>query len=330
MTRDYYLILELTFSATDDDIKSNYRRLAKKFHPDLNNGSKAAEEKFKELQEAYYHLSEPDKRKAYDDRMGYSFTFREQDQSRRQTETGISYQSVPVFFLTNYVGQERTISNLQVFIAAAKKRDESLEHVLIMGEPGTGKSTLAYGIATELQRPSFLVYGQDFVSPGDLAGILTNLSDTDVLVMEGFERLRPSILDYFVPALSSFKIQFKVDSGRNARSIELSLPRFTFIAVVDDKSRFKPKFRTLFGITCNIEIQNQHDFEQLILRFAKSNNIHLDLESAQVVATYCNMVPKEAFHLLRRIKDFADIYSSGRITKDITYYALQAMGFAQA
>ncbi len=330
MLKEYYRILEVPFTASFDDIKANYRTLAKKYHPDLNNGSKASEEKFKELQEAYYNLSDPEKRRAYDDKMGFSSSFGANDTQHRtgtsQDNEGLHGEPVPKFFFDDFLGQEKIIANLKVFVAAAKKRGETLEHTLITGEPGTGKSTLAYAIATELQEQSRVVHAHDILNLGDLCGILTNLQERDVLIMESFERLKPQVLEYLSSAISTFQIPIMVDSGPSARSIQLSLPRFTLIAIVNDKARFKPKHRTLFGITCNLDYLPSSTLEQVIAKFARSNNIVIDSEGTALIASYCHNSSKEAFHLLKRVRDFSEVYSNGKITKDITYYALQAMG----
>jgi len=328
--KEYYRILEVSFSASIDDIKANYRILAKKYHPDLNNGSKIAEEKFKELQEAYYHLSDPEKRRAYDDTMGFSSPSGTHNTAEQggtvQADVQFQTHDVPIFFFSNFLGQEQLVANLKVFIAATKKRNEPLEHVLITGNPGTGKSTLAYAIVTELQSEARLVRAHDIVNVNYLAGILTNLGEGDVLILESFEKLRPSIIECLSPALSTFRMDIIIDSGSDARSIKLSLARFTLIAVVNDKTRLKPKLRSLFGITCNLDLMTSSVLEQVIARFAIANNIVIDSESASLIALYCGSSSKEAFHLLKRVKDFSEVYSNGKITKDITYYALQTMG----
>ena len=328
--KGYYGILEVSFSASIQDIKANYRILAKKYHPDLNNGSKIAEEKFKELQEAYYHLSDPEKRKIYDEKMGFSTPSRihnsEEQRETVQNDIQSPARKVPTFFFSNFLGQEKTVANLKVFIGAAKQRHGSLEHVLITGNPGSGKSTLVYAIATELQFDAWWVNAHDLNSPAGLAGVLTGLGEGDVLIIESFEKIRPIVLEYLVPALTSFQLDIVIDSGPSARSIRLSLPRFTLIAVVNDKTRLKPKLRSLFDIICNLDPMSNSALEQVVARFAKSNNIIIDSESTSLIALYCGSSSKEAFHLLKRVKDFSEVYSNGKITKDITYYALQTMG----
>ncbi len=349
MPKDYYETLEVSIHATADEIKTSYRRLAKTFHPDLNGGSKFAEEKFKEIHEAYLHISDASKRRAYDQQMRYGspsssrvrssgfgsragfgsrtrgFTRRASGQPRNPNSENEKYfasKPVPPIWLDDFIGQERIVNNLRIFLAAARKRGEAMPHVLVMGESGYGKSTLAFALANEIRSTSKLITPSDVPKVQALVGLLTRVKDHEVLVVESFELLKPSLADYLMPALSVFEIPVLIGERR----IQVRLRPFTLIAVINDKSRFKAKYQPYFGINCKLEPYPESNMIKLILKAAESLQLLINYEVATLLATSAEGNPRAAFHLLKRVRDFSEIYSDGKMNVEITSFALKSMG----
>lgn len=227
--------------------------------------------------------------------------------------------------LTDFVGQPTVVDNLEIFIKAAKLRGEPLDHVLLHGPPGLGKTTLANIIANELGVGFKVTSGPVLDKPGDLAGLLTNLSVGDVLFIDEIHRLSPVVEEYLYSAMEDYVIDILLDTGANARSIQISLNPFTLIGATTRSGLLTSPLRARFGINSRLEYYNAQVLTIIVERSAGLLNIPIDEEAAYTIASRSRGTPRIANALLRRVRDFAQIKGKGVIDSEITEYALKSL-----
>jgi len=227
--------------------------------------------------------------------------------------------------LTEFVGQGKVKKNLNVFIQAAKERGEALDHVLFYGPPGLGKTTLAHIIAYELNTNVRMTSGPALEKPGDLAGILTNLSDRDVLFIDEIHRLNHTIEEYLYPALEEFKLDIIIDKGPNARSIQLTLPHFTLVGATTRAGLLTSPLRARFGVVSRLDYYDSDDLELIIKRSAKILGIIIDERAALEIAHRSRGTPRIANRLLRRVRDFAQVAGDGTINYEVALDSLHQL-----
>lgn len=226
---------------------------------------------------------------------------------------------------SDFQGQDKLVENLKVFVEAAKLRDEALDHVLLHGPPGLGKTTLANIIANELNVGFKVTSGPVLEKPGDLAGLLTSLEDGDVLFIDEIHRLSPVIEEYLYSAMEDYKIDIMIDTGPNARSIEIEINPFTLIGATTRTGLLTAPLRARFGITSRLEYYNADVLAGIINRSAGILKIEILSDAALEIARRSRGTPRIANALLRRVRDFAQIKGDGTITLDITHHSLEAL-----
>jgi Holliday junction DNA helicase RuvB len=230
---------------------------------------------------------------------------------------------------SDFKGQQQVIDNLVVFVTAARQRGESLDHVLLHGPPGLGKTTLAAIISNELQVNLRVTSGPVLDKPGDLAGLLTNLEEGDVLFIDEIHRLSPVVEEYLYSAMEDFKIDIMIDKGPSARSVQLSLNRFTLIGATTRSGLLTSPLRARFGIKFHLEYYDQEILTGIIKRSARILNVKIDDSAAVEIGKRSRGTPRIANALLRRIRDFAQVKGSGKVDIDITKYGLKALNIDQ-
>ncbi|MBL7138385.1 MAG: Holliday junction branch migration DNA helicase RuvB [Bacteroidales bacterium] len=230
----------------------------------------------------------------------------------------------PTEFL-EFAGQEDIIENLKVFVKAARQRNESLDHVLLHGPPGLGKTTLAHVIANELEVNIRVTSGPVLDKPGDLAGLLTNLDEHDVLFIDEIHRLTPVIEEYLYSAMEDFKIDIMIETGPNARSIQIKLNPFTLIGATTRSGLLTAPLRSRFGINSRLSYYPAEVLEKIIRRSADILQVPIDQEASVEIARRSRGTPRISNLLLRRVRDFAQIKGDGTINLEISRYALGAM-----
>ena len=228
-------------------------------------------------------------------------------------------------YLNDFMGQPAVVDNLEIFIQAAKLRGESLDHVLLHGPPGLGKTTLASIIANELGVGFKVTSGPVLDKPGDLAGLLTNLGEGDVLFIDEIHRLSPVVEEYLYSAMEDYTIDILIDSGPNARSIQISLNPFTLIGATTRSGLLTSPLRARFGINSRLEYYNSQVLTTIVERSSSLLNIAIDEEAAFKIAGRSRGTPRIANALLRRVRDFAQIKGKGIIDSEITEFALKAL-----
>jgi Holliday junction DNA helicase RuvB len=226
---------------------------------------------------------------------------------------------------SEFAGQEKIVENIKVFVKAADMRGESLDHVLLHGPPGLGKTTMANIIAAELKVTMRVTSGPVLEKPGDLAGILTGLEPRDVLFIDEIHRLSPVVEEYLYSAMEDFKIDIMLDKGPSARSIQISLNPFTLIGATTRSGLLTSPLRARFGITMHLEYYNAQIIEKIIHRSAHILHVPIDKKAAAEIACRSRGTPRVANALLRRVRDFAQVKGSGNIELEITRYALDAL-----
>ncbi len=234
----------------------------------------------------------------------------------------------PLSFI-DFKGQKQVIDNLIVFVTAAKQRGESLDHVLLHGPPGLGKTTLATIIANELQVNLRVTSGPVLDKPGDLAGLLTNLQEGDVLFIDEIHRLSPVVEEYLYSAMEDFQIDIMIDKGPSARSVQLTLNNFTLIGATTRSGLLTSPLRARFGIKFHLEYYDHEILTGIVKRSAGILNVSIDDDAAVEIARRSRGTPRIANALLRRVRDFAQVKGTGDIDLDITRYGLKALNIDQ-
>lgn len=231
--------------------------------------------------------------------------------------------------LSEFVGQKQVCENLKIFIEAAKMRREALDHVLLFGPPGLGKTTLASIIAKELD-VNFKATSAPMISKsGDLAAILTNLEANDVLFIDEIHRLSPVVEEYLYSAMEDYRIDIMIDKGPSARSIQIDLNPFTLVGATTRSGLLTAPLRARFGINLHLEYYDDSILTRIILRSARILDVPCDVDAAGEIASRSRGTPRIANALLRRVRDFAQVKGSGRIDVEIARFALEALNIDQ-
>lgn len=244
------------------------------------------------------------------------------------TEKELEKQLRPVTF-DDFKGQKQVIDNLEVFVTAARQRGESLDHVLLHGPPGLGKTTLAAIISNELHVNLRVTSGPVLDKPGDLAGLLTNLEEGDVIFIDEIHRLSPVVEEYLYSAMEDYQIDIMLDKGPSARSVQLTLNKFTLIGATTRSGLLTSPLRARFGITFHLEYYDHEVLTGIVKRSAGILGVKIGADAAEEIARRSRGTPRIANALLRRIRDFAQVRGSGNIDLDITRYGLKALNIDQ-
>ena len=244
----------------------------------------------------------------------------------RNIETDLEFENkIRPQELSSFSGQDKIVDNLKVFIQAAKMRDEALDHVLLHGPPGLGKTTLDNINSHEMGASLKMTSGPVLDKPGDLAGLLTNLEAGDILFIDEIHRLSPIVEEYLYSAMEDYKIDIMLDKGPSARSIQIELNPFTLVGATTRSGLLTSPLRARFGIQCHLEYYDSDVLAGIIHRSASILDVPIDDQAAQEIALRSRGTPRIANALLRRVRDFAMVKGKGRITLDITRFALEAL-----
>lgn len=230
----------------------------------------------------------------------------------------------PVRF-EDFRGQNMVVDNLRVFVQAARGRREPLDHTLLFGPPGLGKTTLSNIIANELGVGFKVTSGPVLDKPGDLAGLLTSLEENDVLFIDEIHRLSPVVEEYLYPAMEDYRIDIMIDKGPGARSVQINLSPFTLIGATTRSGLLTKPMRARFGITCSLEYYGHEELQRIVLRSARLLGVKCSDDAAHEIALRSRGTPRISNALLRRVRDFAQVKGDGYIDIPITRYALEAL-----
>lgn len=227
--------------------------------------------------------------------------------------------------LADYVGQEKVKENLHIFLEAARRRSESLDHVLFYGPPGLGKTTLSYIIAKELGVGIKSTSGPAIERQGDLAAVLTNLQRHEVLFIDEIHRLNPAVEEILYPAMEDYKLDLIIGQGPAARTIKLDIPRFTLIGATTRTGLLTSPLRDRFGIVIRLDFYRPEELKRILMRSAGILNTPLDADGAEEIAGRSRGTPRIANRILRRVRDYAEVKADGKITREVAIKALKML-----
>jgi len=248
---------------------------------------------------------------------------------KEQNEDQVFDMTLRPKVLADYIGQEQIKENLKIFIAAAKKRKEPIEHVLLYGCPGLGKTTLAHVISNEMGAQIRITSGPAIERAGDLAAILTNLGEGDILFIDEIHRLNKVIEEVLYPAMEEYALDLVIGKGPGARTVRLDLPRFTIIGATTKVSMLSSPLRDRFGATYHLNFYEDADIGQIIKRSAKILNIQIDDGSIKLLSSRARKTPRVANRILKRVRDYAEVKANGIITMELAEEALKTLGVDQ-
>ena len=255
-------------------------------------------------------------------KMKEDFNIREQQISKKERDFENALRPM---CLEDFNGQDKVVDNLRIFVKAARLRGEALDHVLLHGPPGLGKTTLSNIIANELGVGFKVTSGPVLDKPGDLAGVLTSLEPNDVLFIDEIHRLSPVVEEYLYSAMEDYRIDIMIDKGPSARSIQLELNPFTLVGATTRSGLLTAPLRARFGINLHLEYYDDNILRCIIQRSASILDVPCDMEAAGEIASRSRGTPRIANALLRRVRDFAQVKGNGRIDTKIARYALEAL-----